>query len=83
MFHLAIVFILLTGNQVGFLSNHFTDGWLTCQNNGITYLAQSDREKTYHQFTLPEGGGWNCNICIQGRGILFPSSNDMVVRNIK
>ena len=82
MFTLAIVFVLITGNQVGFLTNQFVWGKLICQNNNTTFISEADRMKTYHQFTLPEGE-WECMISVYGDGILFPSWKDIISRTIQ
>ena len=82
MFHLAIVFVLLTGNQVSFLSNHFVDGRLICNDGEQTYVATKEGQWTYHSFKLPEGDDWECSVVAMGSGLIFPSQWDMISRRI-
>ena len=80
MFTLQIIFILLTGNQVGWLTNAFTYGKLICQQGEVIYMSEDTRLKTYHQFELPEGD-WECRIHSYGSGFIFPSERDWVSRS--
>lgn len=83
MFNLTIVFILIFGGNVGFLTNDFVWGKLLCQKDDIVYMHESDKKHTYHTFQIPEG--WdskNCIISVWGDGLIYPSMYDMVSREL-
>ena len=82
MFTLSIIFVLIFGNQVGFLTNAFVDGRLICNNGEQTYVSTKDGQWTYHTFKLPEGDKWQCRIVAFGSGFTFPSEKDFVLKKL-
>jgi hypothetical protein len=59
--NLFIVFILLTSNQVSWLTTDFVHSKIICQQNEMFYITEKDGLWTFHTFELPKGN-WECGL---------------------